>query len=358
MRRSKYNYILSLTYMVSFSISCSTTKPAFPEKYNKASQVNGVVSKPGSPLAKQGNKNLEQPEHELQESLRHLYEQLLDPNYSLMDEDISVISSIPTPPKENSIAEAVLALGNLKFVHRSAENNSSATVPEGASKPTEGVNLSIEEQFQATQMDLHSLLRNNPHLQDIVVFQNIAKTLRYSTDSQEYRDLLVDSISQKVAMWQDLQKEFSQMVPSLAVETSDVEDNSVDPSQYKAADLLYGDSILMQAKLFAENGNFKSAITKAKKVLGKDPYYPAAVEKIKYFSNLAVQDLRQKAAQAFQSSLPVVDIKTKAAYLEEAKNYLEEALNEFPAADHLSTVKENLAVITNDLETISEETSQ
>ena len=72
---------------------------------------------------------------------------------------------------------------------------------------------------------------------------------------------------------------------------------------------------------------------------------------------MAVQDLRQKAARAFQSSLPVVDIKTKAAYLVEAKNYLEEALKEFPAADHLATVRENLAVITRDLQTISEETS-
>ena len=131
----------------------------------------------------------------------------------------------------------------------------------------------------------------------------------------------------------------------------------VDPSNYLAGDLLYGDSILMQAKKFASKGSFKQAILKARIVKNNDPYYPEAIDKIKFFSNLAVQDLRQKAARAFQSSLPVVDIKTKAAYLVEAKNYLEEALTDFPAADHLTTVKENLAVITKDLETISEETS-
>lgn len=37
------------------------------------------------------------------------------------------------------------------------------------------------------------------------------------------------------------------------------------------------------------------------------------------FSDLAVQDLRRKAAQAYQSALPMTDPKRRAEYLRQAK---------------------------------------
>jgi hypothetical protein len=68
-----------------------------------------------------------------------------------------------------------------------------------------------------------------------------------------------------------------------------------------------------------------------------------------------VQDLRQKAAQAFQNAMPVADNRAKAVYLKQAKDLLEQALKDYPVADQLDTVRDNLAVITRDLSGIDRE---
>ncbi len=89
----------------------------------------------------------------------------------------------------------------------------------------------------------------------------------------------------------------------------------------------------------------------------RDPFFDQAREKIKIYSNRAVQDLRQKAAQAFQNAMPVADNRAKAAYLKQAKELLEQALKDYPVADQLDTVRDNLAVITRDLSGIDQETA-
>jgi len=75
------------------------------------------------------------------------------------------------------------------------------------------------------------------------------------------------------------------------------------------------------------------------------PEFPEAQSQLKTTSNTAVQELRRKAAAAYQNSLPVSDIETRKSYLNEAKKYLETALTDFPAADLKSTVKDNLEKI-------------
>ena len=371
MSNTSRKLLLGLSCLSFLSLSCTTTKPAFPQKFAQKKMTKAGDDREPS-LEKVG---LKQNDSDYQDKLElsSLYLKLIETSYEIQDQDVSLISKISTPPSENSLEEAVLTLGNLKFVHRAADEAQAPETPDGggsnhpeqgeddpssvSEKATSQVNLSIESQFEATQMDLVEILSNNPLLQDVVVYQIIDVTLSSSRDGESYRNAIADSIQQKITLWQTLADDFGNSRNSSSESMANTVSIQVDPSNYLAGDLLYGDSILMQAKKFASKGSFKQAILKARIVKNNDPYYPEAIDKIKFFSNLAVQDLRQKAARAFQSSLPVVDIKTKAAYLVEAKNYLEEALTDFPAADHLTTVKENLAVITKDLETISEERS-
>jgi lipid II:glycine glycyltransferase (peptidoglycan interpeptide bridge formation enzyme) len=80
-----------------------------------------------------------------------------------------------------------------------------------------------------------------------------------------------------------------------------------------------------------------------------------AQEKVKEFSNRGVQDLRRKAADAFQNARPVSDPKARASYLQQAKGYLEEALKDYPDATLLPTVRDNLRMITRDLEQLTGE---
>ena len=67
---------------------------------------------------------------------------------------------------------------------------------------------------------------------------------------------------------------------------------------------------------------------------------------------MAVQELRKKAALAFQSAMPVNDPRIRADYLKQAKGFLEEAIKSYPDATQLPTVRDNLSVISRDLERI------
>ena len=107
---------------------------------------------------------------------------------------------------------------------------------------------------------------------------------------------------------------------------------------------------ISEAQKLAEGGKYKDATIKLRQIAPQSSLYPAAQEKLKSYSNVAVQDLRQKAAQAFQDSLSASDARSRASYLERAKGYLEEAINAFPEAGQLATVQENLSIISRNLE--------
>jgi len=92
-------------------------------------------------------------------------------------------------------------------------------------------------------------------------------------------------------------------------------------------------------------GNFKESAAMLARIPATSPEFPEAQSQLKTTSNTAVQELRRKAAAAYQNSLPVSDIETRKSYLNEAKKYLETALTDFPAADLKSTVKDNLEKI-------------
>lgn len=111
-----------------------------------------------------------------------------------------------------------------------------------------------------------------------------------------------------------------------------------------------GEHPLAEAQALADRGDYASAVKKAQAVPEGSPQATQAKDKIKEFSNLAVQDLRKKAASAFQTAMPVTDPKTKAEYLKQAKSFLEEALKDYPEATQLPTVRENLRIITQDLD--------
>lgn len=118
------------------------------------------------------------------------------------------------------------------------------------------------------------------------------------------------------------------------------------------------ESALQEAQNLADAGKYQEAIAKASGVSSQSQAHGKAVERVRTFSNQAVQELRMKAAQAFQGSLPISDPKARTAYLERARKFLEEAIKAYPQADQLGTVKENLAVITRDIERLKDDTSK
>jgi len=115
------------------------------------------------------------------------------------------------------------------------------------------------------------------------------------------------------------------------------------------ADLRAGDDIIAAADAAAGRGEFEAAVTQLSAVTEDAAIFPVARERLRVISNRAVQDLRRRAAIAFQAAAPISDPKSRSIHLEKARELLEEALAKFPAADQLPTVRENLAVISRDL---------
>jgi outer membrane protein assembly factor BamD (BamD/ComL family) len=106
---------------------------------------------------------------------------------------------------------------------------------------------------------------------------------------------------------------------------------------------------LREAQSLIDRASYQEAIQRLQLFTQDNPFYPLAVDKAKIAKNLAVHDLRKKAATAFESSLPVGDPKAKNAYLKEAEGYLEQAITLYPDAEQIETVKENLNVIKKNL---------
>src|SRR5690606_23232175 len=141
-----------------------------------------------------------------------------------------------------------------------------------------------------------------------------------------------------------------------AAEEGESETPAFDPNlPPNPADLRSGDTLLADAQKLADQGNYKAALERIQYIPESSPLYSVAQEKTRDFSNRAVQDLRRKAAQAFRSALPSADLETRAQYLREAKAFLEQAIQNYPQAPQLPTVRENLRVISQDLERLENE---
>jgi hypothetical protein len=209
--------------------------------------------------------------------------------------------------------------------------------------------VSLEALALEKQLDLPSALEQNNLLKNFVIYQQVVRALRNSNNSPEFITKVKDVIDRQASQWT------GEGAQALFDSTQGMEDDSEMNSgitRNAVADLRSGDSLLMEAQSLAAGKKFKDAITKASQVNNRSPLYDTAQEKIITFSTEAVQELRRKAAQAFQNAIPVADIKARTAYLEQAKSHLEDALKNYPQApaDQLSTVRENLAVIARDLE--------
>ena len=109
---------------------------------------------------------------------------------------------------------------------------------------------------------------------------------------------------------------------------------------------------LARAKELATAGNYLESVTILSRISASSPDYPEAQTQLKSYSNTAVQDLRRKAAAAYQNSLLVSDVETRKAYLSEAKKHLETALFSFPKTELKSTLQDNLQKISRQLDEI------
>jgi tetratricopeptide (TPR) repeat protein len=369
--------------------ACVTSRP---NGTAQTSTAKAIAANKTKPLPKEGQKTLDAHDAAAPASaqtpdaapvasdLTRTLGRLSDPTMQLMDEDIRVATALHPAPK-GSMEEAVLILAQLrllkiqteqssKFQSRDLYEQGEGNPPAAASNPNQP---SMEKQFRDLDIDLVTSFNQNTHLKNLPTLALVKTLLEQTSNSPTFQSGMQTIIDQEAQKWAALQKTAKpEEQPSPEVVTPAPVDGvasapaasepslSTLPSDGHTtgpADIKRSDTILMQSQKLADKGEFKQAIDFAARIDTRDPFFDQAKEKIKIYSNRAVQDLRQKAAQAFQNAMPVADNRAKAAYLKQAKELLEQALKDYPVADQLDTVRDNLSVITRDLSGIDQETA-
>jgi hypothetical protein len=271
-------------------------------------------------------------------------------------EEHEFVSRLPNDPKPGSVKEAALLIGLVEsiihpigrqiptFVETDITDSKAAPPPQG---------ISLETVCKERGLDLVGALRNNHHLQSHGVASQVVLAMGRGENSEDFKTAVLNLLNEKSGRWSNLKDTIALMLnPKQEVLPSiEEEEDEAPPSP---ADLRDDDTILVEAQALADRGKHRAAI----KILGyvdeSSALYQGAKDKIKEFSDTAVQTLRRKAALAFQSARPLSDVETRAAYLRQAKQYLEQAIENYPDAAQLPTVRDNLRVISRDLERIQE----
>jgi hypothetical protein len=369
--------------------ACVTSRPHGTAQNSTA---KAIAANRAKPLAKEGHKTQDMHDAAAPEAgqtpdtappttnLMRTFNRLNDQTMRLMDEDIRVATALHPAPK-GSMEEAVLILAQLRLLkiqteqsskfqsrdlYEEGEGNQAATAAPNTNQP------SMEKQFRDLNIDLVTSFHQNTHLKNLPTLALVKTLLEQTSNSPAFQNGMQTMLDEEAQKWASLQKTVkpeeqpAAETPGTAapVETTASTPASLEPGlstpgevHTGPADLKRSDAILMQSQRLADKGDFKQAIDFAARIDNRDPFFDQAKEKIKVYSNRAVQDLRQKAAQAFQNAMPVADNRAKAAYLKQAKDLLEQALKDYPVADQLDTVRDNLAVITRDLSGIDQETA-
>ncbi len=401
--------ILLILTGCALSFSCATTQS--PHAASKKG-AQAVPHKKDAPLAKAGQKTPAPAVAQAQgpSELDAIYLRLNDTSMQLSDEDVRTATALH-PAAKNSLEEAILVTTQLRLLKLQVDQSSGFQSNDLYATPGEqsaSSSPSMEKLFQDLQIDLPATYRNNSHLKNkasLTLAQDLIDRTKNSAPFTAQLHASLDEESQHLAATapaaapaspnagtnplgpsSDVQtaaqtapvpptpdhatdKASATVVPgnaegqiAVAPSAPNVPGNEVHQiptAEVKTGptDLKRTDALLMQAQKMADKGEFKQAIESVGRIDTQDPFYEQAREKIRVYSNRAVQDLRQKAALAFQNALPLSDSQAKQAYLVQARSLLEKALQEYPGADQLDTVKENLAVIARDLDSIAKDTS-
>ena len=276
------------------------------------------------------------------------------------EEDLKVIEQIQSNPVKGSVEEAALAVGLVRGFISSKETQRSfgqsgieveTDVPEQEEGPE-----SLEKVLADRSFDLSVALVSNPMLKSHSFQMFLLKAVKLSKNqSQEFLAGLRESIRKNSEEWSRLSQDLDSVGEPQEGQEADPAGTAMEaeaaPALPFGEEVFSGDEArIREAQGLTEQGQFREAVDVLRAIPGDSLYLAEAQSKIREISNLAVQNLRRKAARAFQSARPISDHNTRAAYLRDAKKFLEEALEIFPESDQLHTVRQNLNVINKSLE--------
>lgn len=279
------------------------------------------------------------------------------PNSTFGEAEHQFVQALPNNPPAGSVTEAVIVIGLLRTITNPRNIDTVSFKEADINQTDEGQNvevktLSLEQMAKDRGINLADAIVENPLLGSYGVAKQVQASLQAGGGSPDFKTEITLALKRQASLWGELSASLSAADQAQAAAVQPIDDVGAAPNP---ADLHGNDAVLTEAQALADRGNFQAAIRKASTITPGSPMRPMADEKIKEFSKTAVQELRSKAANAFQSAAPVTDAKTKVGYLKQAKTYLEDAIKNFPDAPQLPTVRDNLRAISRDLEKLQTE---
>lgn len=281
------------------------------------------------------------------------------------DEERAFVERIRNKPAQSSISEAALTIGVIGLVlhplHQTVSTFEESDLNDApAPNPEENSNFSSPGAYTGTGPSLEAIsnqygvnipdaITENPLLGSAFISKSALEALRVGPNSPDFMNDVIFAVRTRANSWLTVSSYLGDTDATTATDMPETPlfDPNVAPNP---ADLRSGDSLLVDAQKLADKGNYQAALKRIVLIPQSSPLFSVAQEKTKEFSNRAVQDLRRKAARAFRSAMPGADLETRAQYLREAKAFLERAIKDYPSAPQLPTVRENLRVISQDLE--------
>ena len=387
--KTLFNSVFGLAPVLATALFCTSlaTSCATPEAQQKPVKPIAGAKKP---KAAKGQKTLPTEGEQVPavpttqaptaEELAQFIVRAGDQSGPFTEADRQMLTQMPAKAPSGSLTEAAVAVGVIRTVYNPAAAQPTQFVESDlgngltankAGDPATVKRTELELESANRGLDLAAVLENNQFVQTESIFKLTLAALgaANSANGDAFSERIKGVMAQRAKSWIKfaevnslLPKEAPQTPTPLMTDPNIGQPTGDQPPASPATPLTQGDvrdaeGVLAEAQVLADKGEFDAAIAQVARVSPDSPQYPASLEKLKQYSNKAVQSLRTKAAQAYTSAAPVNDPKTRATHLERAKTYLQEALSKYPAADQLATVRDNLAVITRDISKLTQDGS-
>lgn len=354
--------------------SCATTrsKPRPTKKrvkrVKKPVRTKPAVAKPIKPA----------PRIVKRETLNQLYTRYLDETQALSERDRQLVERFTTKDNPSHLEQAAAFVGHLRLVQMQADRSSDfveqglpSSAASGSGLPVTDrsqlpKNISLADYFSRRGIDPIEQLRSNPSLNRPAVYQLLAKVMAKTNNHDSFVTAARNTFQEAFGQWKALAPSYGMITDkneALAGEETDaVDESSAEeayhiPSGTSFADFRHAEAQLVEGQMLANNNDYQNAIRYLATIPDAHPFYPIASEKKRFFTNYAVQQLREQASDSYRQALPVADLATKKGLLVKAKNTLVMAIKRYPNAEHIDTVRENLEVIERDLKKIQIEQS-
>ncbi len=225
----------------------------------------------------------------------------------------------------------------------------------------------VEKLSHDMNISLKDELATNLFAQTLVVYELVLQGIEHGADSPAYIQSLAPVLNDKAVQWVHVQERIAALskpaqpatlAASPAPEAVPIPNGGLSTQTGSPMAALtpvpqVADDPIKRAQDLSDKNKFEESVALLRSIDKDSAYSAAAQGKIKEVANRAVSELRTKAARAYQSAVPVTDLKARGAYLEDAKKFLTLAIQRYPESDQIDTVKQNLDMINKSLQVIN-----